>query len=551
MVAHKYISSIRITSETPAAYLYAPGVGWRCGLDEHPQHILVRVDETGNTMSNAKISSIVIVGGGTAGWMSAALLAQVLKGRYAITLVESDEIGTVGVGEATIPVIQLFNRLLGINEEEFLRETGGTFKLGIEFIDWGRPGDRYMHAFGRFGHDALHLPFDNYWQRLYQSGKAADLAEYSINRMAAKANRFMHPRSDPPNSPLADIAYAYHFDASRYARYLRKYAESRGVRRIEGKILDVRKRGTDGHIDALLLDGDRLVSGDIFIDCTGFRALLIEGALETGFEDWSHWLPCDRAVAIPCASSGPLTPYTRSTARQAGWQWRIPLQHRIGNGHVFCSSYISEDEATATLLAHLDGEALAEPRALRFKTGMRRLGWNRNVVAVGLSSGFLEPLESTSIHLIQTAITRLITYFPDQGFDAPDIDEYNRQCRLEYERVRDFIILHYHLNQRTDFPFWRRCSSMQVPGTLQRKLALYRSHGRLVRDDNELFAEVAWLQVMHGQGLRPRHCHPLAEVPDEGELARHLDNIRRVVASVVERMPDHAEYLKDYSAAKA
>lgn len=502
-------------------------------------------------MNDRSIRSVVIAGGGTAGWMTAALLAQVLGGRCNITLVESDEIGTVGVGEATIPVIQIFNRLLGLDEAEFMQETGGTFKLGIEFVDWGRDGDRYMHAFGRLGYDALHLPFDHYWQRLYQDGMAADLAAYSINRMAAAGNRFMHPRRDPPGSPLADITYAYHFDALRYARHLRGYAEARGVRRVEGRIVAVTLRNPDGHVEALQLDGDRRVPGELFIDCTGFRALLIEGALHAGYDDWSHWLPCDRAVAVPCASVAPLTPYTRSTARRAGWQWRIPLQHRTGNGHVFCSRFISEDEAIADLMSRLDGEPLAEPRTLRFTTGMRRHAWVRNVVAVGLSSGFLEPLESTSIHLIQTAITRLVNFFPDRDFDRVGIDEYNRQCAQEYERIRDFIILHYHLNQRDHLPFWRQCRVMDVPVTLTRKLDLYRSRGRLVRDDNELFAEVAWLQVMQGQGLRPTACHPLARVPDAESLKAHLENIRQVIARSAEGMPDHARYVHDFCASAA
>jgi len=495
------------------------------------------------------LDSIVVVGGGTAGWMTAAALAKVLQGRYPITLVESDEIGTVGVGEATIPMIQLFNRVLEIDEGEFLRETQGTYKLGIEFVDWGRLGDRYMHGFGRFGQDLWTVPFDQYWQRMRQAGKAHDLEAYSINRMAALDGRFMRANPEMGNSPLAEIVHAYHFDAGLYARYLRGYAEARGVRRIEGRIDDVLVRGRNGHVAAVVLADGTQVAGDLFVDCTGFRALLIEQTLKTGYEDWSHWLPCDRAVAVPCESAGPLLPYTRSTSRQAGWQWRIPLQHRTGNGHVFCSSYLSEDEATAVLMANLDGRPLAEPRTLKFLTGMRKLAWNRNVVAVGLSSGFLEPLESTSIHLIQTAIARLLTFFPDQGFSAEDIDEYNRQSRFEFEKIRDFIILHYHLNQREDSAFWARCREMSIPEGLQRRIALYRRHGRIVREANELFAEMGWLQVMHGQNLAAEGHHPLADLISDQEVDEYLESIRLVIRQCVEVMPRHEDFVRQVCAA--
>ncbi len=489
------------------------------------------------------LDGIVVVGGGTAGWMTAAALAKVLQGRYPITLVESDDIGTIGVGEATIPMIQLFNQVLEIDEAAFMRATQGTFKLGIEFVDWGRPGDRYMHGFGRFGQDLWTVPFDQYWQRRHQAGRADPLERYSINRMAALSNRFM--RADPTmgNSPLAEIVHAYHFDAGLYARFLRDYAEARGVQRVEGRIEDVWLRAGDGHVAAVRLEGGRQVNGSLFIDCSGFRGLLIEEALKTGYEDWSHWLPCDRAVAVPCASAPDLLPFTRSTALRAGWQWRIPLQHRIGNGHVFCSRYISEDEATATLMAGLDGEPLASPRTLRFVTGMRKQAWNRNVVAIGLSSGFLEPLESTSIHLIQTAIARLLTFFPDAGFSAEDVDEYNRQSRFEIEKIRDFIILHYHLNQREDAPFWAACRDMPIPESLQRRIALYRRHGRIVRESNELFAEMAWLQVMHGQNLEAEGHHPLADLIDEQEVDSYLQSIRDVIGSCVNVMPTHADFI--------
>ncbi|KQW43390.1 MULTISPECIES: tryptophan halogenase family protein [unclassified Roseateles] len=500
-----------------------------------------------------QIDRIVIVGGGTAGWMTATALATVLRGRYQIRVVESDEIGTVGVGEATIPMIQRFNRLLGIDENEFLRETCGSFKLGIEFVNWGRLGDRYMHGFGRLGQDLWTVPFDQYWQRMHTLGRAQPLEQYCIARMAALANKFMPPRTDLGNSPLAEIAYAYHFDASLYARYLRRLSEQRGVQRIEGKITHATRRGEGaqaGHIDAVMLESGERVEGDLFIDCSGFRGLLIEQTLGTGFEDWTHWLPCDRALAVPCESVAPLTPYTRSTAHRAGWQWRIPLQHRIGNGHVYCSQHISDDEAAATLMANLDGKPLADPRPIRFKTGMRRLAWNENVIAIGLASGFLEPLESTSIHLIQSAIQQLIDFFPDRGFDATDIAEFNRHSRFHYERIRDFVILHYHLNQRDDSAFWQACAHMAIPDTLKEKIDLYRSHGRVIRRDNELFSEVGWVQVMEGQNLKPLRHHPLAELQTEQDTHDYLEGVREVIAKCVEVMPDHAAYIAQHCAAK-
>ena len=500
-----------------------------------------------------QLDRIVIVGGGTAGWMTAAALSTVLRGRYRIQLVESDEIGIVGVGEATIPMIQRFNRLVGIDENEFLRVTQGSFKLGIEFVNWGRLGDRYMHGFGRLGQDLWTVPFDQYWQRMRALGKAEALEHYSITRMAAKANKFMPPRADLGNSPLADIAYAYHFDASLYAKYLRGLSEQRGVQRFEGKITHATRRGEGanaGHIDAVVLEGGERVEGELFIDCSGFRGLLIEQTLQTGFEDWTHWLPCDRALAVPCESVTPLTPYTRATAHRAGWQWRIPLQHRIGNGHVYCSAHMSDDEAAATLLAHLDGKPLADPRPIRFKTGMRRLAWNENVIAIGLASGFLEPLESTSIHLIQSAIQQLIDFFPDRGFSATDIAEFNRHSRFHYERIRDFVILHYHLNQRDDSAFWQDCAHMQVPDALKEKIDLFRSHGRVIRRDNELFAEVGWIQVMEGQNLVPQRHHPLAELQSEQDTQDYLEGVRQVIAKCVDVMPDHAAYIAQHCAAK-
>ncbi|SFU36334.1 tryptophan halogenase family protein [Pseudoduganella namucuonensis] len=500
-------------------------------------------------MQNQLIKNVVIVGGGTSGWMTAAALSTVLRGRYDIRVVESDEIGIVGVGEATIPMIQRFNKVVGIDENEFVRATQGTFKLGIEFVNWGKLGERYMHGFGRLGQDLWTVGFDQYWHKMNALGKAAGLENYSITRMASKANKFMPPNAEMQNSPLGDIAYAYHFDASLYARYLRKLSEERGVTRIEGKITHATQREGDGHVDAIVLESGVRIEGDLFIDCSGFRGLLIEQTLQTGFEDWSHWLPCDRAFAVPCESAPVLTPYTRATAHRAGWQWRIPLQHRTGNGHVFSSAHVSEDEAAATLLANLDGKPLADPRLLKFKAGMRKLSWNRNVVAIGLASGFMEPLESTSIHLVQDAIQRLIDFFPDRGFSQTDIDEYNRQNRFHYERIRDFIILHYKLNQRDDSQFWKDCAAMPIPDTLRAKMDLYRTHGRIVRVDNELFTEVGWLQVLEGQNMPTDGYHPLVDIQTEADIAEYMDSVREVIGKCVNVMPDHAAYIARFCAA--
>jgi len=500
-------------------------------------------------MQNAPIKDIVIVGGGTAGWMTAAALATILEGRYNIRLVESDEIGIVGVGEATIPMIQRFNRVLGIDEAEFMRATQGSFKLGVEFVNWGRKGERYTHGFGRLGQDLATVPFEQYWHKMRALGKAAPLEEYSIVRMAAKAGKFMPARHDVPNSPLADITYAYHFDASLYARYLRKLSESRGVTRIEGKIVRATQRPGDGYIDAVELENGTQVGGDLFIDCSGFRGLLIEQTLQTGYEDWSGWLPADRALAVPCESVKTMTPFTRATAHQSGWQWRIPLQHRTGNGHVYCSRYISDDEAAATLLANLDAPALADPRLIKFQTGMRKQAWNRNVVAIGLAGGFLEPIESTSIHLIQSAIARLIEFFPDRGFQDVERAEFNRQSRFEYERIRDFIVLHYHLNQRTDSPYWLACANMAIPDTLRQKMDLYRARGKVVRVDNELFSEVGWIQVFEGQNMPVNAYNPLVDVQSEADIADYLDSVRGVIAKCVSVMPTHEEYIARHCAA--
>jgi tryptophan halogenase len=496
-------------------------------------------------MFERPIREIAIIGGGTAGWMTAASLARFLDSRYRIRLVESDEIGIVGVGEATIPQIQLFNTALGLDENDFLRQTQGTFKLGIQFIDWLRPGHAYIHAFGQIGRALGLLPFHQYWLRYRAGGGALGIDAFSLNATAALQNRFTR-QSKTPTATLPPITYAFHFDASLYARYLRKYAQARGVARIEGKVVQVKQREPDGFIESVVLASGETVSGDLFIDCSGFRGLLIEQTLKTGYDDWSHWLPCDRAMAVPCARADEFTPYTRSTARAAGWQWRIPLQHRTGNGYVYCSRHISDDEAAATLLANLDGEALADPRPLRFVTGKRKQFWNRNCVAMGLASGFMEPLESTSIHLIQSAIARLLAFLPDGGFRQADIDEYNRQSAFEFECIRDFLVLHYKSVERTDTPFWNECRNLSIPEELERKLQLFASSGRIVRHNDELFTEVGWLQVMLGQGVRPASYHPLADQLSAGQLAEFMNMIKSVIDHEVASMPSHADFIAQH-----
>jgi tryptophan halogenase len=495
------------------------------------------------------IKDIVIVGGGTAGWMAAAALAKVTSGRVVIRLVESEEIGTVGVGESTIPMIRLFNQLLGIDENEFMRETQATFKLGIEFRNWGAIGDRYLHAFGPIGHRSSILPFHHYWLRLHQAGKAPDLWAHSINAAAARAHRFMRADASLGHSPLAEIAHAFHIDASLYARYLRRYAERLGVQRTEGRVLDAQLR-ENGHVCSVRMASGELIKGELFIDCSGFRGLLIEQALKTGYEHWNRWLPCDRAVVVPSSGGSDRLPFTRATARPAGWQWRIGLQHRVGNGHVYASQAMSDDEATLLLMRNLDGKALGEPRVLAFQSGRRRKAWNHNVIAIGLACGFMEPLEATSIHLVHSALMRLIQFFPDLGFNPADIAEFNRQTEFETERIRDFLILHYHATTRSDSAFWNHCRTMDIPDTLQAKLDLWRASGRIVRHGDELFSEVGWLQLLHGQGIRPAGHHPLADALPEAEIDDYLNDIRAVIQRCVVQMPTHADYIAAHCASE-
>ena len=500
-------------------------------------------------MSDNRIKKIVIVGGGTAGWMTAAALAKVLGRDYAeITLVESDDIGIVGVGEATIPQIGTYNRMLGLNEDDFVRRTKGSFKLGIEFVNWGRLGHRYIHPFGHYGINMNGLSFHAFWMRLRQEGSALDLDEYSLNATACRQNKFMRP-INAGKSPLSEIAYAFHFDAGLYSLYLRELAEKMGVTRREGLITRVHQRAEDGFVESVeLADGGR-VEGELFIDCSGFRGLLIEQTLKTGFVDWSHWLPCNRAMVVPCSNVEPLTPYTRSTAHGAGWQWRIPLQHRIGNGYVYCNDYISDDEATATLLANLDGEPLAEPRQVKFTTGHRKKYWNKNVVAIGLASGFMEPLESTSIWMIQSGISRLLANFPGRDFAPVDAERYNRVLIQETEWIRDFLILHYVATERDDTPFWNYCRTMDIPERLVEKMRVYDNSGRCFREGEELFNDTSWFAVLTGQCRMPRSYDPVAEMMNMEETTARLQEIRGVIEKSANYMPDHRAFIAEHCAA--
>ena len=500
--------------------------------------------------SGRRIKTIAIIGGGTAGWMSAAALAKSFGKTIQIQLVESEEIGLIGVGEATVPHISAFNRLLGIDEAEFVRETQGTFKLGIQFNDWGQIGDSYIHGFGTIGRDLGLMPFHQYWLKARAAGQAKDLGHYSLNTLAAPMGRFMAPPRDAPaGSPLAEIAYAYHFDAVLYARYLRKRAEGLGVTRTEGKVIAVSQKSETGFVESVQLENGTMIAADLFIDCTGFRALLIEDTLKAGFEDWTHWLPCDRALAVPCEKVGPPTPYTRSTARSAGWQWRIPLQHRTGNGYVYSSQFTGDAEAADVLLGSLDGRVTADPRLIRFTTGRRRKLWDKNVIALGLAGGFIEPLESTAIFLIQAGISRLVSLFPDADFDPVLPQTYNAQMQFEYERIRDFIILHYHATGRTDSEFWNYVRTMRIPPSLQGYMDLFAANGQFFREGTELFGLTSWAQVMLGQGIMPRSYHPAVDWVSNADMLTLVNHVEKVVASNVALMPRHEDFIARHCAA--
>jgi tryptophan halogenase len=486
-----------------------------------------------------RVKRVVVTGGGTAGWLTAAALVKQFGSMLDITLVESEEIGTVGVGEATFPSIQSFHRLLDLNEQEFMRATKATFKLAISFENWGGLGDRYLHAFGNIGRSTWMGDFQHYWLAAQEDGFGGDLGEYCFERQAAAAGKFA-------TSENVKVNYAYQFDAGLYAAYLRKLSEPMGVKRVEGKIKSVDQHPETGYVTALNLESGESVTGDLFVDCSGFRGLLIEQTLKAGYEDYSPWLFTDRALAVQTPSGKDIPPYTRAIARNSGWQWRIPLQHRVGNGMVFSSRHQGEDEARALLLANLEGEPLFEPRLLKFKAGRRLKAWDKNVVSMGLSSGFIEPLESTSIHLIQIGVTRLMQLFPFAGITQSLIYRYNEQSKLEYERIRDFIILHYKVTERDDSQFWRDCRDMQIPDTLAHRIELFRESAMAYQATDEMFRVESWMQVMLGQRLRPRSYHHMGRMLGPERLRNALDTLKSSIAGAVAKMPSHRQFLETY-----
>jgi tryptophan 7-halogenase len=482
---------------------------------------------------------VVIAGGGTAGWLAAAALSQQFRGLLEITLVESEEIGTIGVGESTIPPIRAFHRLLKIDEQEFMRATAATFKLGILFDNWGRQGDRYFHPFGITGRSTWACEFHHFWLHSLARGMRSELGDYCLESQAAAAEKFA-------TSPQSEINYAYHLDAGVYAKFLRKFAERHTAKRIEGKIKEVKQHPETGFVEALVLESGQVVEGDLFVDCTGFRGLLIEQTLRTGYEDWNQWLPCDSAVAVQTESVGPAVPYTRAIAHEAGWRWRIPLQHRMGNGLVYSSRHLADQDATEKLLREVDGRTLIQPRVIKFRTGRRLKAWNKNVVALGLASGFVEPLESTSIQLIMTGVNRLIYMFPFFGVTQSFVDQYNEDVRHEQERVRDFIILHYHVSERDDTQFWRECTRMTVPDTLSRRIQMFSERAHAWQGDGELFRVDSWTHVMFGQRLQPAHYHQLARAMSDQDLSQLLGTLKAGIRQSVERLPRHQDFLNQY-----
>jgi tryptophan halogenase len=492
---------------------------------------------------NDPIRRIAVLGGGTAGWMAAAALVRVLKATCEITVIESAEIGTVGVGEATVPPIRQFNAMLGIDENDFVRKTQATFKLAIGFQDWFRRGHRYFHPFGKYGATMDQVEFHHYWLRMRQLGDDTPLSAYSLTNTAALTGKFLLPVEDP-RSVLASLSYAFHFDTILYGRYLRDHAMARGVKRIERTVVDVKLRQEDGFIESLVLNDGTALEADFFVDCSGFRGVLIEQALKTGYVDWTNWLPCDRAAAVPCESAGEFSPYTLSTAREAGWQWRIPLQHRTGNGYVYCSKFLSDDEAAARLLENLDGKPLAEPRFLKFVTGRRNKFLHKNCLALGLAAGFLEPLESTSIYLIQSGIQQLLAMFPDRSFDPKEEEEFNRLALTEFDQTRDFIILHYHATERDDAEIWRYCRAMTIPDSLAYKIELFRRSGRVAYLGRELFVEQSWLSVLTGQGIFPERYDPLADVMPLNDLKLRLGHMKTLVSQAAAAAPTHRQFVE-------
>jgi tryptophan halogenase len=486
---------------------------------------------------------VVIVGGGTAGWMTAAALSWILPGVATVRLVESAEIGIVGVGEATLPHLRSFFETIGMDEADVMRATHATFKLGIDFRDFGKIGDSYIHPFGVYGLDIGDVGFHHHWLRMRAQGRKDELSDYSVAIMAARANRFAPPSPDP-KALGSTFGYAYQFDATLFAPYARSYAEARGAVRTEGRVVEVEQHPETGDVTAILLQSGERIEGDLFIDCSGFRSLLLGDALEEPWEDWSEWLPCDRAVALPCTSpEGPIEPYTRATAMSAGWRWRIPLQHRVGNGYVYSSAHISDGEAADAIVAAVEGTPMADPRLLKFRAGRRRRSWVKNVVAIGLASGFLEPLESTSIHLAQHAITYLVELFPERRVLQSDRDEFNRLIDLEYDRVRDFLILHYHATTRDDSSFWNHVRTMEVPDTLKEKIELFVESGRVARYTNGPFLEPSWLAVYLGQGIVPKRWDQRADLADAAELSNSMDRLRESIGKLVSTMPDHRDFI--------
>ena len=486
-----------------------------------------------------KNRKVVIAGGGTAGWMAAAALSKQLGNILDIVLVESDEISTVGVGEATIPPIRVFHKLLGIDEQVFMRATNATFKLGISFENWGKCNDQYMHSFGKTGKESFVADFQHFWLHGQKHGLSGEFGDYCYELQAAKAGKFK-------TSAKSAINFAYHMDATLYAKFLRGFCEEKGVTRIEGKIVNVHQHEKSGEIKSLTLDSNLLVEGDLFIDCTGFRGLLIEQTLHTGYEDWSHWLPCDSAVVVQTESTGPVMPYTRSIAHDAGWRWRIPLQNRVGNGLVYCSRYLSDDDAISRLTTEVEGKTLTEPKVIKFRTGRRKKAWNKNCVSLGLASGFVEPLESTSINLIITGIIRLIRLFPFDGIQPSLVDEYNNQTLVELEKIRDFIVLHYHVTEREDSPFWRYCKNMEVPAALSHRIKLFEQRAHAFQSDGELFRVDSWTQVMLGQGIKPQQYHHVVKMMGNNELSRFLNGYRAHIAKEVEMLPNHQDFIDQY-----
>jgi len=490
---------------------------------------------------NSPIKKVVVLGGGTSGWISAALLKKILGTAIQLELVESDAIGTIGVGEATIPPIKHLNNVLGINEAEFLRETKATIKLGINFENWKSQGHSYLHSFGAAGKSLAFCHFHHLLKRANQLEDDSHLWQYDLNYLCAKAGKFAHIKS---KDPIIELPYAYHFDAGLYAKFLRKFSEKIGVIRTEGLVEHVEQCPISGHITSLKLKNGQTVTGDLFIDCSGFKGLLIQEKLRTGYEDWSHLLQCDRAIAVPSERFEKTLPYTRSIAHAAGWQWRIPLQHRNGNGLVYSSSHCSEQQAMDTIMGNLDTKPIADPKIIKFQTGRRYQQWNKNVIAIGLSSGFLEPLESTSIHLVQSAVVRLAHLFPHQGINSSLVDEFNKQSATEFEQIRDFLVLHYHATERTDSDFWQDMRHMKIPDSLAHKIEIFKQSGRLFREQNDLFTDSSWLQVMLGQGIVPQDYHPIANTMSDEKLAEMLRKVKEIKQAPIDKLPSHDEFLR-------